>query len=67
MVYTAFLAGGRAHANALACAAALVREHGARHLMRGWVPLWTRMAPSGWLTFTLYEQCRRLLGGGYLE
>ena len=68
ITYTAYLTGASGqHSSALACAGSMLREHGPGHFMRGWLPLWARMMPSGLLTFHIYEQCRRLLGGAYLE
>lgn len=70
VTYTAYLAGpmlGRPHATPLACARALVDEGGVQALFRGWVPLWLRFLPSSVLTFLIYEQARRMLGGRYLE
>ena len=50
-----------------ACAGALLREHGPAVFFRGWTPLWARFLPSSVLTFLIYEQARRLLGGAYLK
>ena len=70
VTYTAFLAGpslGRPYASPLACVRALVADGGAAALFRGWVPLWLRFLPSSVLTFVIYEQSRRILGGRYLD
>lgn len=67
ITYTAHLAGKHSHASAWSCALALLRDNGPGIFLRGWTPLWARFVPSGLLTFHIYEQSRRLLGGRYLE
>ena len=49
------------------CAAELVRAEGPAVLMRGWGPMFVRLAPMHVVNATLFEQVRFLVGGGYYE
>lgn len=70
VTYTNFVAGaavGRSFSSPLACFRTLLLDGGPRALFRGWLPLWARFLPSSILTFHIYEQCRMLLVGKYLD
>lgn len=66
LTYTALLTRPSGQST-LACVGSLLREHGPLHFFRGWTTIWARFVPSGLLTFHIYEQTRRLLGGEYLQ
>eukprot|EP00928_Gymnodinium_smaydae_P044583 TRINITY_DN29725_c0_g1_i1.p1 TRINITY_DN29725_c0_g1~~TRINITY_DN29725_c0_g1_i1.p1 ORF type:complete len:338 (+),score=52.41 TRINITY_DN29725_c0_g1_i1:47-1015(+) len=51
----------------LGCAAAMLRRDGPRAFFRGWVPALLRISPTTTLSFSCYEQLRRLVGIGYLD
>jgi hypothetical protein len=44
----------------------LLREEGPRVFGRGWVVMFSRMAPSSVLSFYVFEQLRRVVGLGYM-
>jgi len=51
----------------LRCARAMLQHHGLSVFFRGWVPAFLRMSPTVTLSFSLYEQLRRLVGLAYLD
>jgi len=63
----AALRSGGAYRGYLHCAASLTREEGAAVWLRGWWPMFVRMAPTFVIAMPLYEQLRRLLGLAYMD
>ena len=57
---------GRSYRGVLQCAVTIGREEGVGVFFRGWVPLFTRVAPLYVLYLPLYEQVRRLVGLDYM-
>ena len=57
------IAGG-AHRgqNVLQCAAAIVKQHGIRGLLRGWTAQYVRLGPQTTVIFVVMEPLRRLTG-----
>ena len=49
------------------CATELTRLEGTGVWMRGWWPMFVRMAPTFIIAMPLYEQLRRLLGLAYMD
>ena len=49
------------------CATELTRVEGMGVWMRGWWPMFVRMAPTFIIAMPLYEQLRRLLGLAYMD
>ena len=49
------------------CALAIARTESAGVFMRGWVPMFARLAPMHAVNATLFEQVRWGLGGGYYD
>ena len=50
-----------------ASAAAIARAEGAGVFVRGWLPMFVRLAPMHVVGATLFEQARRFLGVAYFE
>ena len=59
---------GREYRGVLHCAACMLREEGAVVFLRGWLPLFSRVAPLYVLYLPAYEQIRvRVFGLGYMS
>lgn len=50
--------GTREYRNALDCATKTVKKYGVRRLWKGFVPIWSRFAPTATLQLLFYEQIR---------
>ena len=57
---------GRAYSSIFDCVATMAREEGPGVFFRGWVPLFTRVAPLYVLYLPAYEQLRRAFGLDYM-
>lgn len=55
-------AGGSAHRNPLACAAAIYDSHGLAGFWRGWLANYARLGPQTVMTFLVVEQLRHMAG-----
>merc|ERR1712130_491394 len=51
----------------LSCAMAMLRHDGPTVFFRGWVPAFMRLSPTVTMSFSVYEQLRKLVGIGYLD
>ena len=55
-------ADAKIYKNALDCTAKIVSQEGVASLWRGFVPIWSRFAPTTTLQLIIFEQIRTLLG-----
>ena len=70
VVMTRFQTGkqlGRNYSGVLDCVATMAREEGPAVFFRGWVPLFSRVAPLYVLYLPAYEQFRKMLGLDYMK
>jgi len=61
------ISGLNLYQNGIDCGIKTLRYEGIRGLYRGWLPSFLRLCPHFVMALPLWEQCRKLLGLGYLQ
>ena len=58
---------GRTYSGLMQCALGMMKEEGPAVFLRGWLPMFSRVAPLYIVYLPAYEQTRMLLGMTYLD
>jgi len=66
-IMTNQISGQNLYRNSIDCGLQTLRHEGLKGISRGWLPSFLRLGPHFIMALPLWEQCRRLLGLGYLH
>ena len=58
---------GRTYSGLMQCALGMMKEEGPAVFLRGWLPMFSRVAPLYIVYLPAYEQTRMLLGMTYMD